>query len=76
MIQYQVNGLIQIKLAAQPLCLISSFFFLLFELQLNNFHFCDLFLSLPLFLFLLCYVHEKRFQKGRWAEGASMPSAV
>lgn len=39
MIQYQVNGLIQIKLAAQPLCLISSFFFLLFELQLNNFHF-------------------------------------
>lgn len=30
MIQYQVNGLIQIKLAAQPLCLISSFFFSFF----------------------------------------------
>lgn len=62
MIQYQVNGLIQIKLATEPLCLISSPF--LFELQLSTplFPFrllYDLSLSLPPFLHLLCYAHKE-----------------
>lgn len=62
MIQYQIKGLIQIKLATEPLCLISSPF--LFELQLNTLLFpfrllCDLSLSLPPFRRLFCYAHKK-----------------